>query len=249
MGVKWTENDKNTLIELWKTESISIIARKLGKTDFAIKNKAVRLGLKPKVKQVEYISLISLINALGLSSKGHYYVKRYEALGLKVIKRKRKKNTLTYVVIDDFWEWAEENKKHLNFAKFEKYALGVEPDWVDYKRNLDIKNPMKLDHNKVWTKNDDNLLISKVKLHKYTYAQLASEFNRTQGAIKKRLATLGVPYRPVPLDNHVKWTEDEKKKLMKLYREGASPATIAKLINKSELTIPDKIKFLEEKGY
>ena len=42
-----------------------------------------------------------------------------------------------------FWEWAEENKKQLNFAKFEKGALGKEPDWVDEKRKLDYKNPTK----------------------------------------------------------------------------------------------------------
>ena len=43
---------------------------------------------------------------------------------------------------DGSWEWAEANQSFLDFSKFERYALGPEPNWVADKRKRDIKRSM-----------------------------------------------------------------------------------------------------------
>jgi hypothetical protein len=71
---------------------------------------------------------------------------------------------------------------------------------------------------------------------------LALEFNRTENAIKRRLYDLAVPYRPIPRDNHIKWSEEENKTMFDLNKKGYSTAVIAKILNKSQLTISDRLK-------
>lgn len=55
---------------------------------------------------------------------------------------------------------------------------------------------------------------------------------------------MGVPYRPVPMDTHVKWTDEENNKMMELYRKGFDTYVIANMLNKSQLSISDRIKAL-----
>ena len=148
--------------------------------------------------------------------------------------------------MDVFWKWAECHKQLLNFARFEKGNLGKEPSWVEEKRRADKSNPSKVSHNRAWSKEDDTLLISLTKTCKYTYKDLASRFNRTEAAIKRRLKDLNVPYRPVPLDNHVKWTDEEDNLMINLYNQGYDAYSIAKKLNKTHLSIPDRLR---SKGY
>lgn len=96
--------------------------------------------------------------------------------------------------------------------------------------------------NRPWTNEDDQLLIQKVKAYRYTYRDLAAYFNRTECAIKRRLMDLAVPYRPVPRSNHVKWTDEETKTMLDLSEKGYSTATIAKMLDKTQLSISDRLK-------
>ncbi|WP_368260255.1 Myb-like DNA-binding domain-containing protein, partial [Clostridium paraputrificum] len=100
----------------------------------------------------------------------------------------------------------------------------------------------KVFHNRTWTKEDDTLLISLIKTYKYTYKDLASRFNRTEAAIKRRLKDLNVPYRPIPLDNHIKWTDEEDNLMINLYNQGYDAYSIAKKLNKTHLSIPDRLR-------
>ena len=145
-------------------------------------------------------------------------------------------------LIKDFWKWAEQHKQDISFAKFEKGSIGEEPAWVGEKRKADLTNPSKVNHNRKWTKEQDNLLIEKTKSCRYTYKDLARDFNRTENAIKRRLYDLAVPYRPVPLDTHIKWTEEENKKMFELHEKGYDTYAIAQILNKTHLSISDRLK-------
>lgn len=240
-GRTWTKEEKNYLENKWGTVSVSYIARKLGRTENSVLCKAQRMKLGSRMLANDDMTFNELLKALG--QQGSYswlrdkYINKY---GLPV----KKRGKYLKIKIDDFWKWAEQHKQILNFCHFEENMLGKEPEWVKEKRKADLKNPRKVNNNRPWSKEDDALLIQKTKSCRYTYKDLSKELHRTENAIKRRLYDLGVPYRPVPMDTHVKWTDEENNKMMELYKKGFDSYVIASILNKSQLGISDRIKAL-----
>ena len=66
-GKIWSNNDIELLIRLWDTNySLETIANNLNRSVCAIKVKACRLKLGPRIKYPEYISLYELLSILGM---------------------------------------------------------------------------------------------------------------------------------------------------------------------------------------
>lgn len=245
MNKIWTSEEVEFLRESWGNFSIPYICKALGRSKSAIQNKVTRLGLGYHFNNGNLITFNQLITALGLGSSYTLLRDKYSKAGLNIIYKTVNTRRIAKVDLDHFWKWAKDNKNILNFSKFEKGTLGKEPTWVEEKRKADRLNPTKISHNRVWTKEDDNRLVSKTKSCRYTYKDLAEELNRTENAIKRRLIDLGVPYRPVPLDCHAKWTTEEKENMIELYKKGYDTYTIAKILNKSQFGITEKLREVE----
>ena len=233
----WTEEEMNFLEENWGTKSVKVLAKSLDKTESAIINKSQRLNLGSFINSGELLVFRQLLGALGLQSSYSWIKKKFIDNGLPTVTKTVINKKVLKVDLDKFWKWAEKNKQLLNFAKFQEGALGAEPSWVAEKRKADKSNPTKKHHNKLWTKDEDSLLIEKTKSCRYTYKELAAEFNRTECAIKRRLYDLAVPYRPVPLDNHKKWSKEENELMFELQKKGYDNYAIAKVLNKTHLSI------------
>ncbi|MFL0167688.1 hypothetical protein [Candidatus Clostridium helianthi] len=243
MGAKnWTKEEVGLLEDKWGSTPIPQIAKQLGRTIHSIKCKAYKIGLDTFIDCGEYVTFNKFTKAIGYGGSYGYLEKRLLKLDFPLKHKKSIKMRYKVVYIKDFWIWAEQHKQDISFAKFEKGMLGEEPDWVQEKRKADSSNPSKLNHNRKWTKAEDNLLIEKTKLCRYTYKDLARDFNRTENAIKRRLHDLAVPYRPVPLDTHVKWTDEENKKMFELHEKGYDTYAIAQALNKTHLSISDRLK-------
>lgn len=240
--MNWTKYEVDFLEDYWGIKSIPAIAKELDKTINSIKCKAYKLGLGRHINQGEYITFNILINAIGYGGGYGYTVKRFERLGCPIKTKASIKKKYRIIYLEDFWKWAENHKADLNFANFEKGNLGAEPSWVDEKRKADFLNPTKKTHNRVWSKAHDNTLISMCKAQKYTYADIAKEINRTEAAIKRRLYDLKIPYRPLYRDNHIKWTPEENKRMLELHDKGYDSLAIAKTLNKTQLSISDRLK-------
>lgn len=222
----WSNEEINYLEDKWGVMTIPFIAKNLNRSIDSIKNKAYKIGLERHLHCREEITINQLFIALGIGGSYSYSLNKMINYGLPVVQKVTIKRVYKMIKIDKFWIWAEENRNILNFAKFERGILGKEPDWVEEKRKADKLNPSKASHNRRWSKEEENLLISKVKSNRYTYSDLSRDFNRTENAIKRRLQDLKVPYRPVPRDNHKKWTNEENEKMIELYRKGYDSASI-----------------------
>lgn len=244
----WTEEELKWLKEHWALHTPKRIARDLERTLIGIKQKAFSLGLRQS-DIYEEIPLRQLFLALGYSESGgtaiyDVYLKR----GLPVIKRKRKKNKILFICIDKFWQWAEKNKSIMNLSKLEKGALGVEPDWVDEKRKIDIINSSKSKYTIEWTDREDRLLISKAKSGRYTVIDLSIEFKRSQQGIKNRLDILYVPLyvlKEVPKKN---WSSEEIDKLIYMLINNYNLDYIANNLYRTTKSINSKIRRLIRDG-
>lgn len=244
---KWTQEELDFLEEKWGVLSKNLIAKKLNRSLNSVIVKAVRLGLGRYINARDEITLNLLINTLGYKNSYSWVSKKFENHNIPIKKMKIIDKSVKMVNINEFWEWAEKNKEILNFADFEEGALGKEPLWVKEKRNIDKNSLNKINRNRLWTKYEEQLLISKVKSMRYTYEELSKEFNRTEGAIKSRLNKLQTPYRPLERDRHIIWTEEENNTLLQMYKEGYGANQIARKINKSEFSVKERVGILESR--
>lgn len=244
---KWTQEELDFLEEKWGVLSKNLIAKKLNRSLNSVIVKAVRLGLGRYINARDEITLNLLINTLGYKNSYSWVSKKFENHNIPIKKMKIIDKSVKMVNINEFWKWAEKNKEILNFADFEEGALGKEPLWVKEKRNIDKNSLNKINRNRLWTKYEEQLLISKVKSMRYTYEELSKEFNRTEGAIKSRLNKLQTPYRPLERDRHIIWTEEENNTLLQMYKEGYGANQIARKINKSEFSVKERVGILESR--
>lgn len=227
--------------------SLKTISKNLGRSENAVVTRVNRLSLGPHLQSGERISWNQFIIALNGKNGGGYLKKRLLAAGFPVhtqIVRGANGARFTTVDIDEFWKFAKENKDLFNFSHFEKYALGPEPEWAALKRKIDTERLRKgREHNDPWTQADDNRLRRMLKEYKYTYTDLAQELRRSEGAVKRRIITLGLTERPIRKENRP-WTEAEEQQLIKMRDEGYGWDNIAAELNRTALCVRGKYERL-----
>jgi len=237
----WSKDELDYLQNKWGEVSIPNIAKFLGKSINAIKIKAIRIGLGRHIHSGEYITLNQLMIALGRPNAGGYIYKSWiENRNMPVKYKKTIKREYMIIYLDDFWEWAEQNRTFLDFNKIEVGVLGAEPDWVKTQRTADIKYAAY--KRTPWTKDEDSLLKQYLSRYEYSYRYISVKMRRTEGAIKQRIRDLGIKSTPVKADNHTKWTSEEEEILRELYAKGYRPEVIAEHIDRSATAIRGKIE-------
>lgn len=247
---QWTEEEDNYLQDKWGSISVKRLAKNLGRSNNAIIVRAQRLGCGAHLESDIRISLNQLMLALyGGVAMGSYTSNRLIRNGLPVKWHRVKKKRFRVIDIEDFWKWAEKNKSLLDFSRFEKYALGAEPAWVDVKRKADFtKLQMHGQHNAAWTKSDDDNLRYLLNKNRYTYSELAERLQHSEGAIKRRILDLGIRARPIRCPPR-KWTREEVQTLCSMVDAGYDFTLIAKKLNRTALATRGKYERLQNPEY
>ena len=147
----WSDDEISYLKENWGNVSIPEISKHLNRTEQAIMQKANKIGLNGFLESgYKYVTRYYLSKALGRSMCDSYANISYiQNRGLPTHTKRVRKHSFVVVYLDEWWEWAEANQSFLDFSKFEKYALGPEPEWVAAKRSRDIKMRMRYKKNTV----------------------------------------------------------------------------------------------------
>ncbi|EPS48169.1 phage protein [Clostridium botulinum CFSAN002367] len=232
------------LEEKWGAKSIKAIARKLNRSEWAVRMKAYKMGLGDPKLSIDGITINQLSKAIGV----HYqsimrnWVEQY---GFPVKNKVLINESIAYATQNDFWEWAKDNKNLIDFSRIEENILGKEPQWVKEKRRIDILANNKSRNKRPWTDSEIEKLISLLKTYNFTYADIAERLGRSQSAVKRKIYDLKIPYRPVPKRRGIFWTKDQKVKLKELYDKGYTPTLISKTIGKSEFSIYEKLRAME----
>ena len=239
----WTKEEDDYLEEKWGILSIPSIAKKLGRSINGIKIRAFRKELGGNIKAGSYVTVLELIKAFGKESSYAWTVKRWVKHGFPLKHKVSIKKRIRVVDINDFWKWAENNKRLVDFSRLEVNALGVEPEWVKQKRTADIKS--KKFKITPWTKEEDTMLTSMVKSYRYTYTQISDVLNRSENAVKRRLTVLEIKERPVKADDGRFWTKEQENKILCLFKEGYDTVGISREIEgKTSMAVDQKLRRL-----
>ena len=224
----WTEEEELYLQDHWGSKSASLIAKHLNRPYEGVRRKATELGLLNPTLHYDGITVRQLGLALGVSgTTTNNWIRNHGFPAKNKVFSKKQK--IAVVSFEDFWDWANEHKHLINFAKMEPLILGKEPDWVKERRMIDKR---KFKERRPWTDKEINLLISMVKSYKYTYPEIASRLKRPESSIKKKLLDLNVKARALPLDKHIKYTDEEIDITLKMLKKGYSFNAIADELNK-----------------
>lgn len=245
-GKKWTKEEKEYLEEAWGSVSISYICKKLGRSKGAIENMRTRLGLGRFLENGEYITYSLLLQTVfGIEDAGCAYREMKRAADFPIRMKRRGKGNYKVVYLDDFWEWAEDHKRHFDFSKMAENSLGAEPDWVKRKRKIDYECQL---NTSPWTRTEDVKLKRMIDRYQYSYAEIATELHRSEGAVKRRLFDLGIKGRPLKAVNRP-WQEGEVQILVFMYEEGYSFERIGKELGRSALCCRGKMERIENPEY
>lgn len=138
----WTSEEETLVSDLWGTEPIEKIAKKLNRTVSSVRNKASQLGLGSQIKNnydgLKISTIAELLNT-GIETISINWV----ALGLKIKNRSITESTsYFYVEINDLLEFLEKNQNIWDSRVLEKNILGKEPDWLKQKRITDKDVPI-----------------------------------------------------------------------------------------------------------
>lgn len=200
------------------------------------------MGLGAFLESGDYITWNQLQIALGMGTSGSSYkmISWVQNRDFPVHTKRIRNNSFKVVFMNEFWIWAEKNQAFLDFSRFEPYALGGEPAWVQEKRRRDCIERRRI-KTTPWTTAEDEKLARLVKKQQYGFRELSQIMGRTEGAIQRRLTDLGIKDRPVKADNTIKWTDKEFKLLGEMIIAGKKYEQMADVIGKSAKAIRGRI--------
>lgn len=238
----WSKEEIEYLETNVGTKKISTMAKELNKSECAVAIKLKKIGAGQTRFATGRLTASELANAFNVDR--HVVVDNWiRAKGLKAfMKATREKRKFWQIDIDEFWNWAEENKDNINFSKLEPYVLGKEPDWVAEQRKIDFKQIPRHDH-RLWTPEQDKQLIA-YRDAGYTLKEIADLMGKSKAAVNKRRVRLQAARKKICIP----WKESEVKLLISMREKGSWDKEIAWEIGRETEHVTWKRRILEEDG-
>ncbi|MCC8015367.1 MAG: SANT/Myb domain-containing protein [Eubacterium sp.] len=241
---RWSEEEKDYLKDKWGKSSIPNIAKNLGRSVFAVREQARKMGLGAHLDGGANITYNQFRKTAGFTSY-NYAKNRLIANGFPVHKQKCNNCSFLMVNIEEFWRWAEKHKEMIDFSRIEKNAFGKEPEWVDVARKASFYDLTKNIKSK-WSKGDDFKLETMLKKGCYTYKELSRELNRSEAAIKRRIWDLALDdYPPVRTEKRW-WTDEEVEKLLEMKAAGFGWEQIGDRLGRTGMSCRGKWEWLKK---
>ena len=244
-GPTWKPEEIVYLEDAWDHTPIPAIAKKLGRSVDAVKEKAIKLGLGRHLHAGTMITFNQFCIAIGKGPMKREMLEWFRKLGLPIHQKRTYTRSYPMVDIDEFWKWAADHKDKLDFSRIEPGTFGKEPAWVKEARRIDTACMIK---KTPWTKSDDRRLAQLLGEYRYTYDDLSRILQRTEGAIKRRIYDLALPQRPMRREIRP-WTDEEVRQLVDMRVTGYGYEAIAEKLGRSALAVRGKYEHLQNPDY
>lgn len=244
-GRLWTKEEDEYLLDRIGKASVKAIAYKLDRTEMSIKMRMYKLGVSnfrmatgaytanelSKLIQVDPSTILRWIRLNGLKAKHN---------------GKKSKGKYFYIQSSDFWEWAEHNKKHINFSKIKPKSLLPEPDWFEAERKKDSHQLPKR-RLKQWTDQEEAKVLNLCRLG-YSKKEIAAELDRSENAVHRKISKLradGILKKKVIM---IRWTQEEIDMMLELEKQGLSDKEIAYELGRDKDHIVQNRKLMRDRG-
>lgn len=236
MGNKhWTPEEDEYLREHWGKASLNAIAKNLGRTENALlcRKGKLHLGAFLDNHPKGAVTLGAVCTALKVRYTNYIMTSWVEQRGLPVFTKKVRNCKFRMIELDEWWKWANKNQDFLDFSRFEPFALGPEPEWVNVKRSRDRLKKVYISKTP-WTKNEDERLVKYLRDNKYTADEISKLLCRSNGAVIRRISTLGLKERPLKAYTHNNYTDTEIAMIKTMISSGCNYYEISIKTGRSE---------------
>ena len=180
----WTDEEIETLKNLWGEKTPDAIGRILGRSTGGIIGKAKLLHLGSYLQSSEYLSMHQVTEILGVDSHVpvRTWIPKYK---MPFVRRRIRGNLLFRVIrLEDLMKWLKNNPEAWDARKVKPYALGTEPPWLKEKRAADQQRTAKPTGTK-YTSADDAAIRWGRETGK-TYKQIGEQIGRSPASVQCR---------------------------------------------------------------
>ena len=234
----WNEEEKEFLEEKWGNTSLQALAKKLGRTEEGIIQKAKDIGLGSYYS--EFIQFTGIANLLKID---FHCVKRWKDKGLIYKTNNNPEGLRYYVRMSNLVKFLKENQDLWDSRRLDKYSLGSEFNWLVKKRKMDNKLPRK--RNQKWTIQEEKLLIN--YMADYTYKEIGNILGRSENGIQRKVDRLK-DKKLIPKECLVPWSDKERQMLIDFDKQGVEDKDIAEEFGRDTLCISSQRRFMRQKG-
>lgn len=243
----WTPEEIDFLRERWGTykSGIPALAKHLGRSAGAVKQKAQELKLGPYLHNGDYVAINTIYFVIYHRNISDYAWYTWRRAGIPSVNVRVNNSIVKTITLNRFWSWAKKNQSLLDFSQFAKGALGLEPAWVDKKRQVDIENRLATTHKHRWSTYELNLLTKELE-RGATYAELSETLHRSHSAIRRKIYDLNLP--PPQRDTQRQWSDAELKRLEKMAKQGYNVDACAAALGRSPSAVRSKMELLKYTG-
>jgi DNA-binding CsgD family transcriptional regulator len=163
-------------------ESIAAIAKRINRSAIGLEMKINRMGMSNTKTYSGMMTAGELASVLGIERNTVIgWVNRHGLIAKQRITRHKRK--FTFIEVEDFWEWASNNKCKVDFSRLEKNSLPPEPNWVEAER----KNTKEKVY-RCWTTAEEKILLE-LSLEK-SFKEIARILGRTPYSVEKKYSRL-----------------------------------------------------------
>lgn len=185
---RWTDEEKDLVMDKWGIWSISRLAKAVNRTEYAVVRFGEKNGLGSMYRE-GYLTTEQIADMFKVdqSTVSRYWIKQY---GLKAKKSALKERMLYRVSQDDLLLWCENNQDKWRASYLEEYALGFEPEWLKAKRITDSDTITK-NKGRLWTTKEIDTLIQLFN-DGIAIKDIAEKLGRTYLSTKRQKERLGL---------------------------------------------------------
>lgn len=246
-GYRWSKEEIKVIDEMYGNSSIGSIKAKLkavsgkSRTYDSIRKKAQKLGFGSARSRNEFITAKVLAECMGYSK--YTVFKSWEKWGLKIhliVITNRKK--ISKINVDEFWEFAYENRDRIDFSEYQRGSLIPEPSWLKEELQREQKRARaSLDKHK------ETQIISLRKLG-FKNKEIAQKVGITDARLHTALRSIHKRGKVENRAMRVPFSKEELKLIKKLADDGKTYVHIGEEVGRSAETVRKKIALLKKKG-
>lgn len=243
---RWTQQEDDYLSDNWGIATFQKMAKRLNRSAQAIEFRGMKLGLGPTRDALGFINAGQLASSCNVDfhTVTDYWILK---LGLKARKRATRNDFQFWQIkINDFWSWAKQHRKEINFSRIEKDALVPEPEWVELERKRDYKEIPKKRFAK-WTAFEDLRLINLFNTGK-TYNEISQIMDRPRSGCEHRLFRLAKENKATIRKIILPWQDEETNMMLQMDKKGFTDEQIAYELGREVSHIRDHRRRLKLKG-
>lgn len=182
--MKYAPEDIQLIKDQLGSHSLTTIAKRLNRSIGALEVKITRMGLSHTKSHTGMLTAGELAKILKVDRNTvMQWILNHELDSHQRITRNKKR--FTFINMDDFWAWADNNRKKIDFSRLEPNALPPEPDWLAEERKVEKQ----ITNYKAWTKQEEKLLLEFHCCGK-TLCEIAAILGRTRDSIRKKIKRL-----------------------------------------------------------